>query len=929
MKVNIHRDLIFRTPRFSYQSELADCWEELKKAISISSEAFYQTIKEVKAEELTTLNPKVLFTVWKYYNRAKFRSTPYGTFAGFSMLKDALSTASSQIVLEEKQLVHQFIDWPYKNNLNFSLPELLQNNCFLFANSSYYFTTTSIRYIACTDGLFELAEIDKDEFVIRILKACLKPIRVNELIKNLDVSVEVQADVLSLLEDMLSLQLLLSDVDPNIIGEDYFDRIHVNPVEGTPKYLIAERNTISGGLDEKMFYAVPGLINLMQHILPVDGRDALKQFVNKFKKKFEQKEVPLSMALDPEMGIGYDELEQAGQGDEFINQFFGKQDKKSDDLNDKLKQNFKKLIHPKSFRFNETIKLDKLGLPLADKPTVLPNSFSMLLSVSDDLICVDQTGGSTANALSGRFTMANDKVYQHCKKIGQIEQAANPDILFFDVAYMVETNVDNINRRKLVYDNQLSILNFDTSENPLTLDDIMLSVQGNEVVLRSKKLNKRVVPRMASAYNYARSDLSVFRLLCDLQHQNIQTNLTLFLESLYPELPYYPRLQYQNIVLSQQRWLVKKADVSSLNLTDLRNYLNKLGVSANFKAGLSDQTLCFDKNIDLDLNAFLQYMLKQDKVYLEEVLIPEKSVVVDEKGNPYLAQFILNIYHQEKIYNGFSQPALDETSVKQFFPPGKEWLYFEIYCHQQRSDTLLSGPIAQFLDTYSNQIKSWFFIRYNENGYHLRFRLLLNDEKDGQILTAAFSAHLEEDLAAGLVSDLQLRTYRRETQRYGNDLIEEVEKHFSADSRFVLSLFETHPDALSKYKYCSDLIDKIQQEALFEDKVFADVIRMMSDSFNEEHHLDASDFKKINAQYQVYRKSAYLDLNQDQLYAFNSFANSFINILKTCKPDKKIQLFSDLLHMHVNRLFNKDQRTHEMVIYYFLLKDVQRRNAMK
>ncbi|KQR69837.1 lantibiotic dehydratase [Pedobacter sp. Leaf176] len=929
MKVKIAKDLIFRTPRFSYTSELADCWDELKSAISISSDAFYQTIKDVHADEIETLEAKVLFTIWKYFNRAKFRSTPYGTFAGFSILPGAINSLEHGIIVEEKQVVHEFIDWPYKNQLKFSLSDCLANNCLLFTNSSFYFTPTSIRYIACSDGLFELAEIDNNEFVEQILKACTRPIRVNDLISLLDVSTDGQANLFVLLEDMLALQLLLSDNDPNIIGEDYFGRVGIKPSIEIPKYLIAERNVISGGLDEKMFSAIPGLINLMRHILPIDGRDALKQFVNKFRKKFEQKEVPLSMALDPEMGIGYDELEQAGQDDDFIAQFYGKQNKKTEELNDKLKQNFERFIRAESFHTDRVIQLDKLRIQLSDKATVIPNSFSMLMSISDDLICVDQTGGSTANALSGRFTIANDEVYQHCKRIGKIEQEVNSDVLFFDVAYMVETNVDNINRRKLVYDHQLSILNFDTSESPLTLDDIMLSVQGSEVILRSRKLNKRIVPRMASAYNYARSDLSVFRLLCDLQHQGIQTNLTFFLEHLYPDLPYYPRVQYQNIVLSHQKWQVRKADLSAMNVNDLRTYLNKLGVSDYFKAGLSDQTLCFNKNTNLDLTAFLQHVLKQDKVYLEEVLIPQESTVIDEKDNPYLAQFILNIYHDEQIYSGFSKANSEITPVKEFFPPGKEWLYFEIYCHQQRSDMLLSGPIAHFLDAYKSLIKSWFFIRYNENGYHLRLRILLNDENDGQILTSSFSDYLEEYLSAGLISDLQLRTYRRETQRYGTNLIEEIERHFSSDSHFVLSLFETNPDAINKYKLCSDLVEKIQAKALFNDKVFTEVIKMMSDSFNEEHHLEASDFKKMNTQYQIYRKTEYINLTDNQLIAFNSFADSFINILKICNPERMVQLFSDLLHMHVNRLFNKDQRTHEMVVYYFLLKEVQRRNAMK
>jgi hypothetical protein len=67
MKLNIQPTVIFRTPKFSYQSELADCWEDLKAAISISSAAFYETIKEVNASELKDLPPKVYFTIWKLF----------------------------------------------------------------------------------------------------------------------------------------------------------------------------------------------------------------------------------------------------------------------------------------------------------------------------------------------------------------------------------------------------------------------------------------------------------------------------------------------------------------------------------------------------------------------------------------------------------------------------------------------------------------------------------------------------------------------------------------------------------------------------------------------------------------------------------------------------------------------------------------------
>ncbi|MNR17988.1 hypothetical protein D3C85_1346870 [compost metagenome] len=106
------------------------------------------------------------------------------------------------------------------------------------------------------------------------------------------------------------------------------------------------------------------------------------------------------------------------------------------------------------------------------------------------------------------------------------------------------------------------------------------------------------------------------------------------------------------------------------------------------------------------------------------------------------------------------------------------------------------------------------------------------------------------------------------------------------------------------------------------------MISGISDAFNREHHLDAADFKQLNSQYQEFRKAPFGGLNEDQQQNFNALSASLIGMLKQSQPTRQAKLFSDLMHMHVNRLFNKDQRTHEMVMYYFLVKEIQRQNAM-
>ncbi|MCX2573272.1 lantibiotic dehydratase [Pedobacter sandarakinus] len=929
MKLHTFPKLIFRTPKFSYQANLSASWEQLKSAIAISSNDFYQTIKDIKADELNTLPPKIYFTIWKYFNRAKYRSTPYGTFASFTLLTDAIKDNPEEIVINESEKVHQFIDWPYKNQLQFNPTDIINHNCYLFSNSSHYETIDGLRYIACTDGIFELAEIGKDEQVKLVLDACLVPIKFNDLANKLHVAESDEQQLLSLLQDMHALQLIFTDQDPNIIGEDYFKRIGVAQPTDSSGYLIAERIANQGALDGKLLKAIPNMIDLLQIIVRNGERDALQQFVKRFSKKFEQQEISLLVALDPEMGVGYDELEQAGENDDFVAQFTRN---KGVEKNNSLKEEIEKYLSKQSFEVGKTLFLNKLPLNLVENPKPLPNSFSLLMSVVDDLLVVDQIGGTTANALTGRFSLASQQVAHYCKEIAQIEQNANPDVAYFDVAYMVETNVDNINRRKLIYDHQLSILNFDTSIDPLSLEDIQISVRGGQVILRSKKLNKRIVPRMASAYNYTRSDLSVFRLLCDLQYQAVNCSLSLPLDAILPDLTYYPRFQFQNILLSTQKWRVQRETFYTgkvpIGVTDCRNYLKSLHISKYFKAGVSDQTLCFDIDSDDDLIAFIRYMQKQQTIYLEEVILPGESLVKDGDGKPYLAQFILSLTHQDNIYKPV-KPGESTSHVKRFFLPGEEWLYFEIFCHEQRSDEILANVIDPFLNEHSTEIASWFFIRYNENGNHLRVRFKLANQHQAALLTSAFYEYLNPYLTAGLVSDVQLKTYKRELERYGVTSIEMVEAHFMLDSAFVLSIVPAQPDGFSKYKYASYLINYLQQAEIFSSDVLSEIVKWMSNSFNTEHQLNASDYKRLNQQYQLYKSAPIIPLDQQQQVLFSKLAKSFAEIIMQAEESKKRTMLTDLIHMFVNRMFNKEQRTNEMIMYYFLLKDLQRKTAIE
>lgn len=256
-------------------------------------------------------------------------------------------------------------------------------------------------------------------------------------------------------------------------------------------------------------------------------------------------------------------MEQGVNNDEFVTQFIIAKEVEKNIKN--LKEYLNREIEDTAGDRKKTVFINAFP---QDHKQISPyaNSFSAIVTLSNDLLVLEYLGGATATSLLGRFTLNNKPLQQHCKSLVAMESASNPDVIFFDLAYMSEGYVDNINRRASIYDFQLSLLNYDQSNSPLCLNDIVLSIHQGEVIIHSQSLNKRLVPRMASAYNYTRSDLPIFRLLCDIQNQSLITNPLFKLEDLLPGLNYYPRVQYKNIVISPAKWRIKKRRLSGLVL---------------------------------------------------------------------------------------------------------------------------------------------------------------------------------------------------------------------------------------------------------------------------------------------------------------------------------------------------------------------------
>lgn len=83
-----------------------------------------------------------------------------------------------------------------------------------------------------------------------------------------------------------------------------------------------------------------------------------------------------------------------------------------------------------------------------------------------------------------------------------------PHIRDYEITYLIGSTLDD--------------------EHVIPASDLMVSVKGRKVVLRSRRLQKEIIPRLTSAYNYKGNTTPLYRFLCDLQSQNRVNELLLY-----------------------------------------------------------------------------------------------------------------------------------------------------------------------------------------------------------------------------------------------------------------------------------------------------------------------------------------------------------------------------------------------------------------
>ncbi|OJW16876.1 lantibiotic dehydratase [Mucilaginibacter sp. 44-25] len=938
MDVKLHNKAICRTPVFTINDIFHDKWNELKNLIAEASPEFYNLIKDIEISKIDSLPERVQITIWKYFNRAKYRATPFGGFASVSLLQTS-NTDFHSIQLSKTPQTLLLPDWR-KIIEHSDLRTSIGQATFFQANSTLYRFGGQIRYIRSINGKCQLTSIEDNEMITTVINYCKVQIKADILVKLLIQQFEQDDETITeLLEQLLTLEVIFTDLRANITGLDYFERLNLKTAIENSTYRIDYRPTIHGQLSSTDFKDIQTYLQFWGKVQSQPQPLSLTKFAAAFRAKFGDDVVPLAYALDPEIGVGYGCLEEQATASEPFSIPLRQL------VSDDNQRNSFELVNKSLYSFlmnalteKEVIRLENFKMPVELTNDVFPNTFSVILSFLEKTPVIESAGGCTANALIGRFTVSNPCLEELGKEIASIEQSSNTNVLFFEIAYSNEKDVDNINRRLNSYSHEMPILTWSESSEPIMLSDIHITVQSNEVILWSKLHQKRMMPRLSSAYNFNRSNLALFRFLCDLQYQNLTTQLSFKLNEILPGCNYYPRVYYKSVITSPAMWSLpdyltsRKGNIED-NLHKLNKWMSANRVSRYFKFGFQDQQLLVDSKNETDIKMFLSLAAskKGNNITISETSIGSQCIT-DEFGNDFNAQLILTYYHTKNIFKTPSTFSLLASQIgdyqnKGYFMPGSNWLYFEIYCHPIRSDQILMHDLAILFEDFQQLVEKWFFVRYNKPSHHIRLRIKLNEKENFGIMISRFEQIMREPLEKMTVSDIQIKTYFQELNRYGFADINLIETIFHIDSQYVLKLLRSNFSIEQQYAKTIYFMSKVLEcyYADHEDRIhFA---RRVADGFAKELNLDKSKFKVINANFKAIKNSLMIEHESTELelIEITNLINDAISSLSEIQSDK---LLVDLIHMHINRLFTDQQRTHEAYIYQLLVNYLRMNAAL-
>ncbi|MBV7530713.1 lantibiotic dehydratase [Chitinophaga sp. sic0106] len=960
----------------------------LQEAIYIASIDLYQEMQRWRSGQPLAAKEeeKLTFSLYRYLLRMSTRCTPYGLFAGITA---GSSHIHSQVLLGEDQLHRKYcrLDMNYVAELTAAVTTVpaIREQLLYFPNNSIYLSGSRFRYAAYTlrnkVRNYYLTAVDNTDYLRQILHTATSGATL-EQIRQCLISEENEItwyDADEFVQELLANQLLVSELEPTVTGTEFFHtliaRIQTIPeaaditaqlqqivqllqqpgmaayqeVNRIVKNLLPDTSskdllqtdlylhTTTNHLSEKILGELAAHTNDLAVLARSGISPDLEQFTSAFSARYEEQEVPLSVALDAEAGIGYG-AQSGGDHTPLLDELqLPATPEKGSVATDKLLT-----LQLQRLRENTTeIVLTKAELESlkSDRTPKLPASgYLMGKLLAPDAAALDAgnyrfelhgcNGPSAANLL-GRFCHGDAFLSEQVNISLRKEENLNNEVIFAELVHLPESRTGNILMRPRLRPYEIVYLAAsEAGEDQIPVSDLMVSIRQGKIRLRSIRHNKWVVPRMSTAHNY-RNGLPIYKFLCELQFQDYEPGYS-WQWLVGNDFTFLPRVSYGNFILHKRTWIWRKSE-NTYNRErykeHIQDFRKKWDLPQYIVISEGDNDLVIDLDSPVAVALLGKIMDRSEQVILQELLQTPDQCWIQGPNGRHANELVLP-FHNLSAALDMPPLTLPKADIQRSFHTGSEWLYVKIYCGTRTAEDMLKEVIAPLVaDLQENQIiQEWFFIRYTDPEHHLRVRFR-NADNPGfwQVTLQRLYEIAHLSVNKNLVSKIQTDTYIREIERYGNDTMAFSESVFHRDSQFVLQLIQLLDDESGEeYRWKIGVVgtDQLLDAFGFSLEQKGTFMQQLQQHFFKEFNGNKALQQQLNDKYRQAAPELTTmlagQLPEEVIQLLQQRRIALTDIIGQQELPDKFGLLSSYVHMFLNRLLLAAQRKHELVIYHFL-----------
>lgn len=689
--------------------------------------------------------------------------------------------------------------------------------------------------------------------------------------------------------------------------------------------------------------------------------EGLRQFREQFTQRYETREVPLAQALDEENGIGFERSSSpAAEAAPLLAGLpLGRSPDQSASWTRRDTFLLGKLTRALAAGSAEiTVEASEAAAVRASDIPPLPDAFEVLAAVVADAekaaghgdfqVVLHSASGPSGARLLGRFCHADEQLHQLVRAHLAAEEAVHPDRVFAEVVHLPEGRVGNILSRPVLRGYEIPYLGRSgaPASRQLPLSDLLVSVQGDRIVLRSRRLGCEVNPRLTTAHNHAGRGLGVYRFLCALQCQQVTPGVAWDWGPL-AQAPFLPRVVSGRVILSRARWNLGESDLAAFReprgagqFAAVQRLRERHRMPRYVALADGDNELVADMDNVLSLETLAHEMRVRTSASFVEMVPGPGQLCASGPEGPFTHQVIVPFARSSPQPPAQSPGRPAAASCARRFPPGSEWLYVKLFTGTATADQVLRRAArAVGSSLAAGGADRWFFIRYADPDWHLRLRVHGAPDRLLHETLPLLHRVLAPLLETGQLWRVQLDTYEREVERYGGEAgIRLAERIFHADSDAVLAIMgQLTGDAGAELRWRAALrgIDLLFDDlglTLEQKRAIAGRARR---GYGSEFGAGGDFSREVSRRYRTERAAveALLDPQRDppaglavslrvlhqRSMALAPAAQELRALAGAGRLSVDIpELAMSLAHMHVNRMLRSAQRAQELVLYELL-----------